>query len=145
MLNERVMTNLLRITLPDRSMVRLTHLCDIVLLGLPQVLIGHIIPTLSVVSLMGIRALCNARCTVVFDKTKCYIICAGHCILHVCKDPASNLWALTLGDPSHVHPLVIGNMFSPWLGNPFLIPQNFAIILILDLLNSGIFIGILIF
>ncbi len=32
-----------------------------------------------------------------------------------------------------------------WLGNLFGIPRNYAINLILDLLNSGIFIGILFF
>jgi hypothetical protein len=32
-----------------------------------------------------------------------------------------------------------------WLGNPLGIPRNSAIILIPDLLNSGIFIGILFF
>jgi hypothetical protein len=34
---------------------------------LPTVLLGHIVPSLTVASLIGIRPLCKAGCTVVFD------------------------------------------------------------------------------
>jgi hypothetical protein len=39
----------------------------------------------------------------------------------------------------------IMSWLRPWLGNPFGIPRNCAINPILDLFNSGIFIGILFF
>ncbi len=55
---------------------------------------------------------------------------------------------LTLGlpnapDDSNVVDLIAGA--NTWLGNPFGIPWNSAINPILDLLNSGIFIGFLFF
>jgi hypothetical protein len=55
--------------------------------------------------------------------------------------------ALYLSAPhAHSHAggyFVLGSL--PWLGNPFGILQNSVINLIPDLLNSGIFIGILFF
>ncbi len=54
--------------LADGRWVLSTHMCDIVIPGLPTTLVGHIIPELSIASLFGIRVLAEAGCTVKFDN-----------------------------------------------------------------------------
>ncbi len=41
--------------------------------GFPTVLMGHIIPNLSIASLFGIRALTDAGCKVTFDRERCTV------------------------------------------------------------------------
>jgi len=65
--NKCIATTPLIINLPDGKKVKSTHVCDIIIPGLPTVLLGHIVPSLTVASLIGIRPLCKAGCTVVFD------------------------------------------------------------------------------
>jgi len=48
-------TNPLNINLPDGMIVRSTHICNLEIPGLPHVLEGHIVPELTVASLVGIR------------------------------------------------------------------------------------------
>ncbi len=55
--NKRLATKPLIINLPDGRKVKLTHVCDITIPGLPVMLMGHIVPTLAVASLIGIRPL----------------------------------------------------------------------------------------
>jgi hypothetical protein len=64
----------LTINLPDGSQVKSTHLCNITIPGLPVVLTGHIVPRLSIASLIGICVLCKAGCKVVFTKNFCDVI-----------------------------------------------------------------------
>jgi hypothetical protein len=71
MANQRVAISPLTINLPDGKKIQSTHVCDIYVPGLPTVLVGYIGPLLSIASLVGIRPLCNARCTVRFDNEKC--------------------------------------------------------------------------
>jgi hypothetical protein len=59
-------TNPLNINLPDGTIVQSTNICDLEIPGLPNVLEGHIVPKLTVASLMGIRILCKLGCTVLF-------------------------------------------------------------------------------
>ncbi len=56
----------LTINLPDGSKVKLTHMCDITIPGLPIILTGHIVPKSTIASLIGIRVLCEAGCSVLF-------------------------------------------------------------------------------
>jgi hypothetical protein len=67
-------TNPLNINLPDRKVVKSTHVCDLKVPGLPYVLEGHIIPNLTVASLIGIRILCNVGCIVVFMNAACHVM-----------------------------------------------------------------------
>jgi hypothetical protein len=70
----------------------------------------------------------------------------------LCKN-CNNSYTLEVTTSIHTHPYVLIIMLKrheyinnkPWLGNPFGIPWNSAINPIPDLLNSGIFIGILFF
>ncbi len=69
--NKKIATRPLTINLPDGRRVMSTHTCDTVIPGLPSVIIGHVMPHLAVASLIGIRPLCKAGCTVTFDDDKC--------------------------------------------------------------------------
>ncbi len=84
---------------------QLTHLCDITTTDLPIVLTGHIVPRLSIESLICIRVLCKAGCKVVFTKNCCNVIYNNKVILQGRKDPSTNLWMLPLnalrGHDSH--------------------------------------------
>jgi hypothetical protein len=59
MKNIRPTTNPLNINLTDGRIVKSTHICDLEIPGLPHVLEGHIVPELTVVSLVGIRIFCK--------------------------------------------------------------------------------------
>ncbi len=63
--NKRPATVPLMINSPDSKQVQSTHVCDIQILHLPTVLMGHIVPSLSIASLIGIRLLCKAGCKVI--------------------------------------------------------------------------------
>ena len=69
--NKHVTQTPLTINLPDGKKICSTHVCDINIPGLPTVLTGHIVPLLTIASLIGIRPLCKAGCTVTFDNEKC--------------------------------------------------------------------------
>ena len=60
----------LTINLLDGTQVKSTHKCNNCIPGLPTVLTGHIVPHLVIASLIGIRLLCKANCTVIFDDKK---------------------------------------------------------------------------
>ena len=94
--NKRVATKPLKINLPDGTKIWLTHVCDIKIPGLPQLLTGHIVPSLKIASLIGIRPLCKAICKVVFDNKKCKVWYNGKVILAGAKDPATNLWTVPI-------------------------------------------------
>ena len=96
MKNVRLATNPLTINLPDGKMVKSTHICDLEIPGLPYVLEGHIVPDLTVASLVGIRILCNLGCTVLFTDTACYVRYQGKVILTGYKDPSTDLWVLPI-------------------------------------------------
>jgi len=68
----------------------------------PYVLEGHIVPALSVASLIGIRILCKVGCQVVFTDTACYVKYNGKIILRETKDPITDLWVLPL-TPKAIH------------------------------------------
>ena len=117
--NLRPSSQPLTINLPDGSRVKSTHMCDITIPGLPVTLTGHIVPKLTIASLIGIRVLCEAGCTVVFTKVKCEVIYNEKIILRGYKDPSTDLWTLPInttmedsngkvGKP-HRNPSVINN------------------------------------
>ncbi len=73
MSNIRPALDPLTINLPNGEIVYSTHICDISIPGLPMILTGHIVPGLSMASLMGIQVLCKAGCEVTFTNTKCEV------------------------------------------------------------------------
>jgi hypothetical protein len=55
------------INLPDGTVVRSTHICDYEIPGLPTSIEAHIIPDLTVASLIGICILCKSGCIVILQ------------------------------------------------------------------------------
>ncbi len=94
--NKRIATKPLTINLPDGTKVMSTHVCDIHIPGLPTVLTGHINPSITTASLIGICPLCKAGCKVAFDNNKCKVIYNDNIILTRYKDPSTNLWTLPI-------------------------------------------------
>jgi hypothetical protein len=94
--NKRITNKPLTINMPDGRKVKSTHICDITIPGLPTVFAGHIIPHLAIASLIGIWLLCNAGCTITFDKDKCDVIYNGNIILQGFKDITTNSWTLPI-------------------------------------------------
>jgi hypothetical protein len=84
MKNVRLATIPLMINLLDGKLVKSTHICDLEIPGLPYVLEGHIVPDLTVASLVGIRILCKLGYTV------------GTVILTGYKDPSMDIWVLPI-------------------------------------------------
>jgi hypothetical protein len=84
------------INLPDGRKVKSTHERDINIPGLPCTLTGHIVPTLAVASLIGIRPLCKAGCKVIFDDKKCEVVYKEKVILRGFKDTSTDLWMLPI-------------------------------------------------
>ncbi len=68
--NKPIATRLFMINLPDGKKVMSTHMCNIHITDLPTVLTGHIVPSLTITSLIGICPLCKAGCKVIFDNDK---------------------------------------------------------------------------
>jgi hypothetical protein len=79
--NKRLATKPLIINLLDGRKVKSTHVCDINMPRLPVMHMGHIVPTLAVASLIGIRPLCKVGFRVVFDDEKCKVIYDGNFFL----------------------------------------------------------------
>jgi hypothetical protein len=100
--NKRPASAPLTINLPDDKQILSTHVCDIQIPSLPTVLTGHIVPSLSIASLIGIRLLCKAGCKVIFDNKKCDVVFNRVVILRGFKDPSTDLWTLPL--PTKVCP-----------------------------------------
>ncbi len=94
--NKHLAVKPLTINLPDRKQIQSTHVCDIQIPGLPTVSTGHIVPSLTIASLIGIRPLCKAGCKVIFDNKKCNMLFKGVVILRGFKDPGTNLWTLLI-------------------------------------------------
>jgi hypothetical protein len=94
--NIRLATESIQISLPDGKKIVSTHICDVVIPGLPHKLIGHIVLDMKMASLLGIRILCKAGCKVSFDDEKCQVNYKGNTNLTGYKDPASNLWTLPI-------------------------------------------------
>ncbi len=97
MSNIRPALDALTINLPNGEIVYSTHMCNISIPGLPMILTGHIIPGISMASLMGIRVLCKAGCAVTFTNTKCEVKYKDKVvILNGIKDPTTDLWTLPI-------------------------------------------------
>jgi hypothetical protein len=58
--NKRITNSPLQINFPDGKQIQSTLVCDIIIPGLSTVLMGHIVPSLLIASLIEIRPLCKA-------------------------------------------------------------------------------------
>jgi hypothetical protein len=98
--NKQTVRNPLTINLPYGRQIKLTHICDIDIPGLPTTLTGHIVSHLAIASLFGIRVLCKAGCKVIFDNDTCDVHYEDKLILQGYKDPSTDLWTLPIV-PNH--------------------------------------------
>ena len=89
--NKCIAAKPLKINLPNGTTIWSTHVCNIKIPGLPQILTGHIVPSLKIASHIGIRPLCKAGCKVMFDNEKCEVWYNGTVILAGAKDPTTDL------------------------------------------------------
>ncbi len=87
MTNIRPALDQLTINLPNGKTVHSTHICNIT---------GHIVPGLSMASLMGIRVLCKAGCKVFSTDMTCEVKYQNKVILTGIKDPTTDLWTLPI-------------------------------------------------
>jgi hypothetical protein len=109
--NKHIATDPLTVNLPDGKKVVSTHVCDIKI----PMLTGHIVPSLKVASLIGIRPLCKAGCKVVFNNDKCEVIFSNKVILTGHKDPSMDLWTL---------PLPMGRMWTSPISDAVTMPTS---------------------
>jgi hypothetical protein len=58
-----------------------THVCNVTIQRLPTVLTGHIMLDMTSASLFGIKVLCKAGCTEIFNNDECQVIYNGKNIL----------------------------------------------------------------
>ena len=84
--NKQKTTCPLKDALAHGRRVMSTHMSDIIFPGLPTMLVGHIVPELSIASLFGICVLTAVGCTVKFDIKKCVVKYKGKIILTGMKD-----------------------------------------------------------
>jgi hypothetical protein len=96
MKNIRPAVTPLVVNLPDGIVVRSTHICDYEIPRLPTLLEAHIVPDLTVASLIGIRVLCKAGCIVIFTDQNYSVMYGGKVILRGYKDPSTDLWILPI-------------------------------------------------
>jgi hypothetical protein len=92
MSNVKIAKKPLSINLPDGEVLKSMHTCNMIILGLPTVLTGHIVQGLTMASLVGIRILCKAGCQVIFTEEYCDIMYNGKLILRGYKGPQIDLW-----------------------------------------------------
>jgi hypothetical protein len=94
--NVRNAHNPLTINLSNGEKVPSTQVCNISIRGLPVMLLGHIVPGLSMALLIGICILCKAGCIVIFTDTTCKLVSNTKVILRGFKDPNTDLWTLPI-------------------------------------------------
>jgi hypothetical protein len=88
--------NPITVSLSGGTKVSSMHICDINIPGLPTSLTGHIVPGITMASLIGIRILCKAGFKVVFDDEKCKVFYKYDIIFQGFKDPTTNLGTLPI-------------------------------------------------
>ena len=119
--NKRVTWTPLTINLSDSKKIYSTHICDIHIPGLSTILTGHMVPSLTIASLIGIWPLCKTGCTVTFDNSNFDVKYNGRTILTGFKDPTTDLWMLpiptngrvgTTQSPIAANPIIAHNLFS---------------------------------
>ena len=96
-LNKQPATSPLRIHLPDGDTLRSSHTCDLDVPALPAAArTAHIVPGLAHSSLVSIKVLCDAGCTVTYHGNHCFVKRDGRVIWMGHREPTTGLWVLPL-------------------------------------------------
>jgi hypothetical protein len=84
-------------TLPDGATIHSTHTCDLLLPQLPLAATkAHIIPGLSISSLLSVGQLVDANCSVKFDRTSVEVLQNQEWILEGVRNVRNGLWTVDL-------------------------------------------------
>ena len=91
-LNQQPTTQPLHIKLPNGSIIKSTHTCNLNIPWLPTSMTeAHIVPGLTHSSLVATKKFCDAGCTVTFDADKCHIFHQDNLVLEGIRDKGSFL------------------------------------------------------
>jgi hypothetical protein len=95
--NLRIATNPLRITLPNGDVIESTHTCNLDIPWLPDhITEAHIVPGLSHTSLVLARKFCNTGCKITFDKDECKVFYKERLVFSGKRDEKTGLWTVPL-------------------------------------------------
>ena len=96
-LNQQPATQPLHIKLPNGSIIKSTHTCNLNIPWLPTSMTeAHIVPGLTHSSLVATKKFCDAGCTVTFDADKCHIFHQDNLVLEGIRDKVTGLWIIPL-------------------------------------------------
>ncbi|KAL7518802.1 hypothetical protein ACHAWX_003603 [Stephanocyclus meneghinianus] len=99
--NKLPTSNPLKIKLPDGSVIKSTHTCNLDIPWLPNsVTEAHIVPGLTHSSLVATKKFCDAGYKIIFDPNGCKIIYKGNVVLTGTRDPSSGLWRVPINPTS---------------------------------------------
>jgi hypothetical protein len=92
----------IQVSLPDESIIRLTHTCRINIPALPpDATTGHLFPNMGPVALLSIGKLCDAGCEAHFQASECQITYQDEIILTGTRNiTTNNLWHLNTSPPT---------------------------------------------
>ena len=95
--NIQALSKPIPITIPNGDIIRATHSCKVYYPQLPlTVRRGLSVPKMKHHSLISIKQICQAGCTVQFTDTKCDLYYKGKHIICGLEHPKSKLWMLPL-------------------------------------------------
>ena len=96
-INRQVATKPLNARIPNGDIILSTEVCELDIPALPpSARQAHILPGLAKYSLLSVTKLCNAGCTVTFDKVSCHVSKNGRRLLTAYKCLTTGLWMLPL-------------------------------------------------
>jgi len=99
--NKHPTFNPLKIKLPDGSVIKSSHTCNLDIPWLPNsVTEAHIVPGLAHSSLVATKKFCDAGCKIIFDLNGCKIIYKVNVVLTGTRDPSSGLWKVPINPTS---------------------------------------------
>jgi hypothetical protein len=95
--NKRRAIQPLSIKLPDGTIIKSSHTCNLDIPWLPkQMTEAHIVPGLSHSSLISTRKFCDAGCKVVFEQHECRVTYKGRVVLVGAHSLTTGLWHLPI-------------------------------------------------
>ena len=91
--NKQLVTDPLKITLPNGKVIWSTHTCNLNIPWLPdQITEVCIVPGLAHASLISTQKYCDTGCNVVFDVAECRVYYKGKLVITGGRDKATALW-----------------------------------------------------
>ena len=95
--NIQVLSKPIPISIPNGEIISATHSCEVYYPQLPLTACrGLIVPEMKQHSLISIKQLCQAGCTVTFKGERCEIFYNGQHIMSGLEHPQTKLWMLPL-------------------------------------------------